>query len=122
MELQQTSGEGPHIKAFTDGKLVVDDEEYSSSIVVQAEQSVSVWRPQSIEDLQEDDIVDLVAMNPGLLLLGTGIVQCFPNEKLLMPLYEAQIGVEIMDTAAACRTYNLLMSEGRDVLAALMVG
>lgn len=122
MELQITSGEGPHIQSYDNGTFVVDDNHYTGSICVQAEQSVVSWRPQSIEDLEMDDIHELVVANPGLVLLGTGTEIVFLSEKLFVPLYNANIGFEIMDTAAACRTYNLLMGEGRDVLAALLVG
>lgn len=122
MELQVTSGEGPHIQSFSKDTFMVDNNQYTGSICVQAEQSVVSWRPQSLEDLELDDIQELLVANPSLVLLGTGEEIAFPPERLFVPLYEANIGVEVMDTAAACRTYNLLMSEGRDVLAALLVG
>jgi uncharacterized protein len=62
-----------------------------------------------------------VLLCPELLILGTGRRQRFPRAELLAPLAEAGIGWEVMDTGAACRTYNILMSEGRNVAAALLM-
>ncbi len=121
MKLQLTEGEGPLIKSFYEGVFVVNDETHKSSVLVQSGQSVTPWRPQTLADLNEDDICDLLALKPAVVLLGTGDEQVFPDLTLLAPLYAAQIGVEVMDTPAACRTYNVMMSEGREVMAALLL-
>ncbi len=63
----------------------------------------------------------LLALKPEVILLGTGEVHLFPEPALLAPLYPARIGLEVMTTDAACRTFNVLVSEGRSVLAALFV-
>ena len=60
-------------------------------------------------------------MRPEIVLLGTGAAFSFPEPRKLASLHQAGIGVEVMDTAAACRTYNILMAEGRNVVAALVV-
>lgn len=122
MELQQTTGKGPQIRSYQSDEFVVDDQTYRSSILVLAEQTVETWRPRTIDDLQLVDIEALVDYQPELILLGTGSDQHFPPEVLLAPCYQARIGIEIMTTTAACRTYNLLMAEGRQVLAALCIG
>lgn len=120
MELQESIGEGPHIQAFEGGVFTINLESYSTSVLVEAEQSVKVWRPQTFADINKTDIDDLLAINPEILLIGTGKTQEFLPPALLAPLFEANIGVEMMDTVAACRTYNLLMSESRQVVAALL--
>ena len=61
------------------------------------------------------------ALDPEVVLLGTGSRQRFPHPRLSRPLADARIGLEVMSTAAACRTYNILMAEGRKVAAALLV-
>ncbi|MBU3735478.1 MAG: hypothetical protein FGM62_00730, partial [Methylobacterium sp.] len=63
----------------------------------------------------------LAGLAPELVLLGTGLRHCFAHPRLSRALSEAGIGLECMDTAAACRTYNILMSEGRHVAAALII-
>ena len=72
-------------------------------------------------DLQAADLEPVLALRPELLLIGSGVRQEFPDQALFRALYESRIGFEIMDTAAACRTYNVLVAEGRDVAAALIV-
>ena len=62
-----------------------------------------------------------VALEPEIVLLGTGDRQHFPHPRLLAPLTERRIGVEVMDTRAACRTFNILVAEGRRVAAALVI-
>lgn len=121
MELQQDKGLGPFIAAYEAEELRVEQQVYHSSILVHAEKQVHVWRPFDLADLQAQDFQDIISLNPNLILLGTGKTLVFPESELLAPLYNACLGVEIMDTAAACRTYNVLMAEGRNVLAALLL-
>ncbi len=121
MELQQDKGLGPFIESYEPGKLRVDQRVYYNSVLVQAEKQVHNWQPIDLNHLQAQDCQDIIALNPGLVLLGTGKTLTFPAVVLLAPLYNVNLAVEIMDTAAACRTYNVLMAEGRDVLAALLL-
>ena len=67
------------------------------------------------------DFARLLDYEPEIVLLGTGDVQRFPHPRLLAPLGEAHVGIEAMDTSAACRTFNILVAEGRRVAAALTV-
>jgi uncharacterized protein len=71
--------------------------------------------------LTAEHLAQLTAFPCDVLLLGTGRRQRFPAPALLRPLIESGRGYEIMDTAAACRTYNILVAEGRIVLAALII-
>ena len=75
----------------------------------------------SFDALAEADMAAIAALECPIVLLGTGLRQRFPSPALLRPLIERRIGVEVMDSHAACRTYNILMAEGRDVAAALIV-
>ena len=75
----------------------------------------------SIETLSADHIAAIVELAPEIVLLGTGPAFRFPDAARLAPLYKAGIGVEVMDTPAACRTYNILLGEGRNVVAALIL-
>ena len=121
MELQQDRGAGPFIDAYQPGELKVEQQSYHSSILVQTDKQVDIWAPRDLTQLTPADLQPLIALKPVLVLLGTGEKLTFPPLELLNSLYAAQIGVEVMDTAAACRTYNVLMAEGRDVLAALLL-
>lgn len=82
---------------------------------------ITPWAAISIEALAAEHFSPIVELAPEVLLLGTGNRQRFPPTALLRPLIEAGIGFEVMDTAAACRTYNILMADGRKVAAALII-
>lgn len=79
------------------------------------------WPPQTIAELKAEDIEQFVDMAPEIVLLGSGAKLQFPNPALLSALMQRGIGFEVMDTAAACRTYNILLGEGRRVAAGLMM-
>jgi uncharacterized protein len=72
-------------------------------------------------DLSAADLEPVLALRPEVLLIGSGERQAFPAPELLAALYAARLGFEIMATGAACRTYNVLVAEGREVAAALMI-
>ena len=110
--------------AFTgygQGYVEVNKARHGESLVVTAERLLTDWPVQRVEELAADHIAAIVELEPEIVLLGTGARLQFPEPALLAPLYRAGIGVEVMDTPAACRTYNILMGEGRNVLAALIV-
>jgi len=79
------------------------------------------WNVRDIESLARRDIEELALLKPELVLLGTGDRLHFPAPGLLASLAAARIGAEVMDTRAACRTYNILAEEGRNVAAALII-
>lgn len=91
------------------------------SFVVSPKRLIKDWAPQRISELCADDLGVVIDLNPELVLLGTGKTLEFPSPALTEALYSKGIGLEIMDTAAACRTYNVLMYEEREVVAALML-
>lgn len=93
---------------------------YERGVIVLADRVIESWGQGGVAGLSVEDIRELAALAPAIVLLGTGGRQRFPAPALLRPLIEAQIGFEVMDLAAACRTYNLLAGEGRKVAAALL--
>ena len=109
------------IRGYVPGELRVNAATYASSILVSAATIVAPWRPASIADLQQSDLEPILALQPEVVLLGTGARQVFPDPAMLRALYGRNVGIEIMDTSAACRTFNVLAAEGRAVVAALIV-
>ena len=79
------------------------------------------WPVSSVNELEVQHFEEIIARSPDIVLLGTGQQQKFPSVELRRSLVQAQLNLEIMDTAAACRTYNLLVAEGRDVAAAVII-
>ena len=106
---------------YGDGYVLVNAQRYEHSLVVLPDQLVENWEVADVGGLQEEQISFLARLNVEILLLGTGCELHFPHPRLLRPLALAGIGVEVMDTRAACRTYNVLLAEARNIAAALIL-
>lgn len=99
----------------------VGEQEFRRSVIVMPERLVNDWPPQTFGDLVEAHFEMIARLEPEIVLLGTGSRQRFPRPPLIRPLTSRGVGVEVMATAAACRTYNIIMLEGRRVAAALLL-
>ena len=104
---------------YGDGFVVVNGQRHEANLIVTPERLLP-WNAASFDALTEADFEALLALNPEILLLGTGPKQRFPHPRLTRALAAKRIGVEAMDLQAACRTYNILMAEERRVAAALL--
>jgi len=109
------------VRAYVPGRLHVGERELARSVIVCGATLIDDWRPQHVSELTASDLEVVLALQPQVLLLGSGARQVFPPPELLAPLYAARVGFEVMDTGAACRTYNVLVGEGRQVAAALII-
>ena len=109
------------IKAYGPGWIKVSEQEIRHSAIVTPERLVTDWPPQTFADLAESHFDWIARLEPEIVLLGTGSRLHFPHSRLTRGLMARSIGVEVMDTAAACRTYNIVMLEGRRVAAALLM-
>lgn len=121
MKLHRDSATVNAIRRYESGAITVGEMTYQSSLLLDAADLLEEWEVASIEELAAPHIEHLVSLSPEILLLGTGERQRFPPARILAELYARGIGIEIMDTYAACRTFNILAGEGRRVLAALIV-
>lgn len=122
MQLQRDPHHGKYVvKSYKPGELIINENVYSASVIVGKLELIDHWRPQSLKDLTAEDFNLILALHPQIVLIGTGPEQQFPDQAVLAPLINHQIGIEIMNTHAACRTFNVLMSEDRHVIAALFV-
>ena len=110
------------VRACTDTGIVVREHQIGRSAILSSDEIVFDWPPAHPDELTAAHLQAALELKPEVLLLGTGRNQVFPDPKILAPAYEAGIGVEIMTTAAACRTYNILIEDGRKVVAALIIG
>ncbi len=114
-------GSGLAVQSYGPGRLVVNGELLQHNLVLTPEHIIRDWRPRDFADLNGGDFAGLADLEPEILLLGTGRRQRFPAPQTYRELIQHGIGLEIMDTGAACRTYNILMSEQRRVVAALLM-
>ena len=123
MKLQSDPHYGANtITGYGDGYVEINKTPYAHAVVLSSDGAISEWSAQSFDDLEAHHFAQLVDLKPELILIGTGKRQRFPKPELLKALISAKIGFEIMDSQAACRTYNILVGEGRQVLLALIVG
>jgi uncharacterized protein len=109
------------ITGYGDGYVEINKTPYTHAVLLSSDGAISDWPVQSYEGLEATHFAQMVDLKPELILIGTGIRQRFPKPELLKSLISAKIGFEIMDSQAACRTYNILVGEGRQVLLALIV-
>ncbi len=108
------------ITAYGPGYIEVNARRHPGAVYLAPQGEVQVWTLGPDGSLDDQAVAQLLAGTPEIILLGTGARQVFPDPARLAGLYRSQTGFEIMSTPAACRTYNILMAEGRKVLAALM--
>ena len=129
MRFSPESADGSNlIRAYQEGAVVVNgqrdgrrnEQRIEHSVVITAD-VVEQWPPQRFADCGVEHFTALIEHRPELVIFGTGAAQRFPHPSLTRPLLEQGIGVEVMDTAAACRTYNIVAAEGRRVAAALLM-
>ncbi len=100
---------------------MINQQRYDQSLIVSSDRVETGWAGNGFDGLSAADFSQLLTWQAEVILIGTGARQRFPSPAVLRPLVEAQVGYEIMDSSAACRTYNVLVSEGRTVIAALLL-
>jgi uncharacterized protein len=122
MKFHLASAEGFSITGRDPGVVRINNEEWRENFVLFPETGAIVWAgiPRAPEETSAA-WKTIIEYAPNIVVIGTGDKHVFPHPSLLRPLIEARIGYEVMDTAAACRTYNVLVSEGRKICAAIIV-
>ena len=122
MKFHLTKAAGRNLfTGYGDGYVSINDRRYEHPVIVSPEGDVERWNPDTFETVTAADIEALRGRAPEVVILGTGATHRFPKPEVIRPLAAAGIGFEAMETKAACRTYNILMAEGRQVLAAILV-
>ena len=121
MKFQPDRAEGVNvITRHEPGRLWVGSVCFEGGVIVPWSGTPLPWPVRSIDDLSEESFSALLALKPELVIFGSGSRIRFPQPQWLRGLIQARVGLETMDTAAACRTYNVLASERRSVVAALI--
>jgi uncharacterized protein len=104
-----------------EGFVLLNGRKMTQSIIVTPEQVIENWAPSGFDALTQNDFQALLELSPEIILLGSGARFRFLPPVTTKALAASGIGVETMDTPAACRTYNVLLAEGRKVAAALII-
>jgi uncharacterized protein len=113
-------GEHLYVRTVNQQGIRIGDQWYSGTIVLTPDQVIEDWPPATVQDVQARHLQVLLALQPEVLLLGTGARQSFLPPAVMADVYRAGAGMEVMTTDAACRTFNLLAGDGRKVVAALL--
>jgi uncharacterized protein len=122
MKLQPDRAEGVNvIHAYTAQSVSVNGTVHTQAVLVPHTGEVMPWGVSRWEDLTEAHFQRMADARPELVVFGTGATLRFVKPALLRPLIDARIGIETMDSAAACRTFNFLVGEGRRVMAAVLL-
>lgn len=109
------------IRAYKPGLIKINEKTITSSVIISPDSLIENWAPQTIQEFSAASLAPVIAMKPDILLIGTGSTLVFLPVETYGDLINQGIGVEIMDTSAACRTFNALTSENRRVVAALII-
>ena len=119
MRADRIEGQNAIARHGPDG-VIVNGVAHTESVLVPWQGTVVAWDASGFDALTVEHFARIAALRPELVVFGSGTRLRFPSPALLRPLIDAGIGIETMDTAAACRTYNVLVAEGRSVVAALL--
>lgn len=107
------------IRSVSEAAIRVNNTEYTESIVLTPDDQLTMWSDKPIADLTDTDFSRVIDSKPEIVLLGTGTMNVFPPRELTFAFARKGIGLEVMDTPAAARTFNVLANEGRRVAAIL---
>ncbi len=120
LHLNTTAGQNT-IFGYGAGFIDINGSRLTHPLIVTPDTLISPWNVCDLATLTYADFADLIALKPALVVFGSGSIFRFPDPRIMAAFSQARIGFDVMDTGAACRTYNVLMSEGRRVAAALLV-
>jgi len=109
------------VSAYGPNYIEINAQRYTNSLLLSPESPVIEWSCTRFEDIKTQDFEQIAKLEPAVVIFGSGERIRFPKPALIAPLIARNIGIETMDLQAACRTYNVLMAEGRKVVAALLI-
>ena len=121
IELDSELSTSNKIISYSNGSFRLKDSLLKRNIVISKNCLIENWIVESYHNLATRHLDQIISWQPELIIIGSGSVPSFPNGELIEHTASKNIGLEIMDTGAACRSYNLLIDEGRDVVACLFL-
>ena len=121
----QLTLENPDFRYFLRGVstegILVNERRLAGSFILSPMTLIEGWRPAEVSDLLPEDLAPLLALEPSVVLLGTGAKLIFPSAAVMASCLTRGIGIEVMDNAAAARTFNVLATEARKVVAGFLL-
>jgi uncharacterized protein len=119
MQLTRDSSALYYIRAWEPGRLRVADRWLTGNVIIGTSEIIEDWTAIDPRDLTIADLEPALALSPAIVVLGTGTEQVLPDVELMAAAAQRSVGLEIMSTPAACRTFNVLLQEQRRVVAVL---
>jgi len=107
------------VRSVANGQFLIGEDTWAEAIALTADGIVADWAAIPVEALSRDSLEPLLRLQPEVLIVGTGSRQMLPDRSLMFAMARAGVGLELMDTPAAARTFNVLANEGRSVAAVL---
>ena len=107
------------MRSVSNGQFIIGDQIWSDPIALTSAGVLDNWTAPPIESLSIDSLGSILELEPELVLIGTGSQQLLPDRNLMFAMARSGVGLEVMDTAAAARTFNVLLGEGRSVASVL---
>lgn len=121
MELnRQHPGSKVFVRAIGAEGITVAEETYPAAVILSPDSVDDTWGVSTVKDIDADTLQPVFALRPEVVIFGTGASQHFLESEIMMLFHQEGVGIEVMDTRAACRTFNILVMEERRVVAALM--
>ena len=121
IELSTNNNDKNKISSYSNGSFTVNSQIFSNSIVISESKLLSEWAVNTFNDIATHHIEEIISYKPEIIIIGTGKSLKLLPEKFNALALSKGIGMEVMDTGAACRSYNLLVDEGRNVIAGLLL-
>lgn len=109
------------IQAYDTGQVTINEKNHHQSLIVSPNELIEGWPVKDIAGLNENNIASILDLDPDIILLGTGEAQVFPSADILGLFARNNLGVEVMNTGALCRTFNILVAEDRNVVAGIIL-
>jgi uncharacterized protein len=107
------------IRSVSDSELMIGDIIYKGTVALTSDKILATWCDRTVAELRPEDFETLLETNPEIVILGTGPSNVFAPRELVFALARRNVGLEVMDTKAAARTFNVLAGEGRQIAAVL---
>jgi len=121
MKFVREPGSAVTVRQIEQGRIIIGNEELTDNVILFRDEIHRDWKPADVDNPTSQDLEDLIREKPEVIVFGTGWKTQLPPRELVFALARRGIGFEMMDTPAACRTFNVLVSEDRDVAAVLII-
>lgn len=121
MRFTRESNTAISVQSVSDGQIRIGGEIYRKTVALTTSEVVTDWRPAPVAELTPEDLAPITDAGPDVIVLGTGSSNVFAPREIMFALARRGIGLEVMDTKAAARTFNVLAGEGRNVAAILYI-